>query len=592
MNSKIKFPVLVIDDEDDLRELIQMTLVKMGLEVDTASGVREARAKLEKNPYSLVLTDMRMPDGTGLEVVEFINDSDLDTPVAVITAYGNADNAVEALKRGAFDYLQKPITLAQLRTLVKSAIKIDEEQIENHKSKPAADVLGKATPLPPLKKKPSTQKKEVRYGEIDFDFSLLDEHTYSSDKTSYLYRTNNPQETLSTEDSSQKPVITEEFQESTLSFAPEKTERKAAPIELTEAPREIPRETFVEEEEPVSLKKEKPPKIDLPRLLGESIAMQEVKDIIVKLSNTMVPVYISGESGTGKEQAARSIHELSERKEAPFVPVNCGAIPENLMESEFFGYKKGSFTGADADKEGFFQHANKGTIFLDEVADLPLAMQVKLLRVIQEKMVRKIGENKETAIDVRILCATHKNLEKEVEEGRFRQDLYYRLNVITLIMPPLRELKDDLPKLIRNLLKKFSANNPIQVSPESFKMLLNYDYPGNFRELENILERAVALSTHNNIKEDDLQLRAVASLNNAVLGSSSMNAPDVAEGTETEIDALIGGRVTLQDLLDKYEKNILIQGLERAKHNRTQAAKLMGISFRSIRYRLERLGIE
>ncbi len=591
MNSKIKFPVLVIDDEDDLRELIQMTLVKMGLEVDTAGGVTEAREKLEKNPYSLVLTDMRMPDGTGLEVVEFINDSDLDIPVAVITAYGNADNAVEALKRGAFDYLQKPITLAQLRTLVKSAIKIDEEQTENDKNKTHVELTDKASSQPPLKKK-TTVKKEVRYGEIDFDFSLLDEKPYSSDIASYLYRTNNPQETLTTEDKKQKSVITEEAQESTLSFVPtEKTETKAAAKELAKAPEEAPKETFTEEK-PVSPKKEKPLKVDLPRLLGESMAMQEVKDIIIKLSNTMVPVYISGESGTGKEQAARSIHELSERKEAPFVPVNCGAIPENLMESEFFGYKKGSFTGADADKEGFFQHANKGTIFLDEVADLPLAMQVKLLRVIQEKMVRKIGENKETAIDVRILCATHKNLEKEVEEGRFRQDLYYRLNVITLIMPPLRELKDDLPKLIRNLLKKFSANNPIQVSPESFKMLLNYDYPGNFRELENILERAVALSTHNNIKEDDLQLRAVASVNSAVLSESSANALGTTEGTQTEIDALISGRVTLQDLLDKYEKSILIQGLERAKYNRTQAAKLMGISFRSIRYRLERLGIE
>ena len=591
MNSKIKFPVLVIDDEDDLRELIQMTLVKMGLEVDTAGGVTEAREKLEKNPYSLVLTDMRMPDGTGLEVVEFINDSDLDIPVAVITAYGNADNAVEALKRGAFDYLQKPITLAQLRTLVKSAIKIDEEQTENDKNKTHVELTDKASSQPPLKNK-TTVKKEVRYGEIDFDFSLLDEKPYSSDIASYLYRTNNPQETLTTEDKKQKSVITEEAQESTLSFVPtEKTETKAAAKELAKAPEEAPKETFTEEK-PVSPKKEKPLKVDLPRLLGESMAMQEVKDIIIKLSNTMVPVYISGESGTGKEQAARSIHELSERKEAPFVPVNCGAIPENLMESEFFGYKKGSFTGADADKEGFFQHANKGTIFLDEVADLPLAMQVKLLRVIQEKMVRKIGENKETAIDVRILCATHKNLEKEVEEGRFRQDLYYRLNVITLIMPPLRELKDDLPKLIRNLLKKFSANNPIQVSPESFKMLLNYDYPGNFRELENILERAVALSTHNNIKEDDLQLRAVASVNSAVLSESSANALGTTEGTQTEIDALISGRVTLQDLLDKYEKSILIQGLERAKYNRTQAAKLMGISFRSIRYRLERLGIE
>lgn len=585
MTKKVKYPVLVVDDEEDLRDLIELTLLKMDLEVETASGVMAARKKLANNAYSLVLTDMRMPDGTGLDVVEFINDKGLDVPIAVVTAYGNADNAVEALKRGAFDYIQKPITLAQLRTLVKSAIKVEESETPEEKE----------TIVPP--KKPVSADGESprrtalstpRYGDIDFDFSLMEDGKEKSELLNRIYISNNKKRNLEPPnkiDFNKKIDIKEKKAEKDFSLLDEKSpvfEKK-----VVEDKKIIPPSEPVEK-----IKKEEVVSDSMPRLLGDSASMLEVKEIIKKLSKTLVPVYISGESGTGKEQAARSIHELSNRKEKAFVPVNCGAIPENLMESEFFGYKKGSFTGADSDKDGFFQYANGGTIFLDEVADLPLTMQVKLLRVIQERMVRKIGDNKETAVDVRILCATHKNLEKEVEEGRFRQDLYYRLNVITLRMPPLRELKDDLPKLIRRLLQKFSGSVPIQLLPDAFKTLLNYDYPGNFRELENILERAVALSTNNSIKDDDLQLRAVSKLPSSDLEEISTVAADSGSGVVAEIESLMKGTLTLQDLLDNYEKEILMKALVLSKYNRTQAAKLLGISFRSIRYRLERLNIE
>ena len=574
MNSKVKYPVLVVDDEEDLRDLIAMTLLKMGLEVDTASGVIEAKNKLanKKNCYSLVLTDMRMPDGSGLELVEYINKNNFDLPVAVITAYGNSDNAVDALKKGAFDYLQKPITLAQLRTLVKSAITVDDIP-EASASKMPVEV-----PKPALKE----DDQNKRYGDIDFDMSFLDKDRQSSVK-----------EKSPEEQAIRSKLYLSSSQENKQSVPKPEPVVDKVQAELSPASQEkiSVEPAATERKDSVPVKISDPEAVLLPRLMGESAAMKEIKAVIVKLSRTTVPVYISGESGTGKEQAARSIHELSERRNEAFVPVNCGAIPENLMESEFFGYKKGSFTGADSDKDGFFQHAHKGTIFLDEVADLPLAMQVKLLRVIQEKMVRKIGENKETPVDVRILCATHKNLEKEVAEGRFRQDLYYRLNVITLSMAPLRELKDDLPKLIARLLKKFSPDQPVKLLPEALKMLLSYDYPGNFRELENILERAVALCSHNSIHAEDLQLRASVPLNADERNSmSSIGQEDSCD--QHDMEALLKGEVTLQDILDKYEKDILVKALERAKYNRTQAAKLLGISFRSIRYRLERLGIE
>ena len=489
MNTPLNAPVLVVDDEEDLRDLIEMTLLKMGLEVDTADGVIAAKKKLDSQPYALVLTDMRMPDGSGLEVVEYLQEKNLDIPIAIITAYGNADQAVMALKAGAFDYIQKPVTLAQLRSLVKSALKV-------HEVSTAAPVAVDTTAAEPL------------------------QAASAGDTASPTPST---------------PVLPQ-----------------------------------------------------FPRLRGESHLLGEVKRMIAKLAKGMVPVHITGESGTGKEQAARSIHDLSPRKDGPFIAVNCGAIPENLMESEFFGYKKGSFTGADSDREGFFQSANGGTIFLDEVADLPLTMQVKLLRAIQERAVRRIGESKETPVDIRIVSATHKDLGREVEEGRFRQDLYYRLNVVSITMPALRELRDDLPMLIDHLL----ANNPmgedLVLSDAAKKQLLHYSYPGNFRELENILERATALAADGVIEPDDLQIHTHELIqDDEEDGDATVEVGDVSPLAHH----FNMGQATLQEYLDEVERSILEQALAATKYNRTQAAKLLGISFRSMRYRLDRLEI-
>ncbi|MEQ6289879.1 sigma-54-dependent transcriptional regulator [Vogesella sp. GCM10023246] len=436
--------VLIVDDEPDIRELLALTLGKMGLAVDTAGTIADARNKLAAGHYDLALTDMRLPDGEGLQVVQYIADAGLDVPVAVITAYGSTENAVAAMKAGAFDYLAKPLSLAALRSLVKSALSVREAVA-------AAPAGG-------------------------------------------------------------------------------------------------------------------------PRLQGESPAMQEVQRMIAKLARSQAAVFIHGESGTGKEQAARSIHELGPRAGKPFVAVNCGAIPETLMESEFFGSKKGAFTGADADRDGFFQQAHGGTLFLDEVADLPLAMQVKLLRAIQEKTVRKLGAAQEEAVDVRILSASHKNLAQLVADGAFRQDLYYRLNVISLAMPALRELRDDIPRFIGALLERYAGSERPRLGPEAVQALLGYHYPGNFRELENILERAVALCSDARIDPADLQLGAAV--------------PDDSPGV------VPNGGETLQDYLDRVERSAIEAALGQSGGNRTQAAKLLGVSFRSLRYRLERLGMK
>lgn len=485
MNTPLNAPVLVIDDEEDLRDLIEMTLSKMGLTVETADGVIAAKKKLDQQNYALILTDMRMPDGSGLEVVEYLQEKNLDIPIAIITAYGNADQAVMALKAGAFDYIQKPVTLAQLRSLVKSALKV-HETIDI----PTANI---SVNMPKL------------------DTETLTHHTSTT----------------------------------------------------------LP---------------------EFPRLRGHATQLQDVKRMIAKLAKSMVPVHITGESGTGKEQAARSIHELSPRRDGVFVAVNCGAIPENLMESEFFGYKKGSFTGADADRLGFFQSAHGGTIFLDEVADLPLAMQVKLLRAIQERAVRRIGESKETPVDIRIVSATHKNLAKEVEAGRFRQDLYYRLNVVSITMPSLRELRDDLPMLIDLLLTKNPMSEGMTLSPAAQKQLLHYNYPGNFRELENILERALALANDKLIEAEDLQINASELIQDEEddeidTSSEPMNSLALVPVTHQ----FMFNQTTLQTHLDQVERAILSQALQATHQNRTQAAKLLGISFRSLRHRLERL---
>ena len=443
--------VLVVDDEPDIRELLELTLAKMGLGVDSAGSVAEAKERLRATKYRLCLTDMRLPDGEGLELVHHIAGLAGDLPVAVITAYGSAENAVAALKAGAFDYVSKPVGLEQLRTLVKSALSLPEQD--------AAAPAGQ-------------------------------------------------------------------------------------------------------------------------RLLGESAAMQEVRQMIAKLARTQAPAHIAGESGSGKELAARQIHLLGARRDRPFVPVNCGAIPENLMESEFFGYRKGAFTGAQEDRNGFFQAADGGTLFLDEVAELPLPMQVKLLRTIQEKRVRKVGATQEDPVDVRLISATHQDLAAGVEAGRFRQDLYYRLNVIELKMPPLRERREDVEVIAEAILARLAAQPgaaPARLSAAALQELRSYDFPGNIRELENILERATALSASSEIAPEDLRLR---------LGA----------GEEASAGTQAGGRagmlnLPLPDYLDRIEREAVLDALAKTRFNRTAAAKLLGVTFRTLRYRMQRLGI-
>lgn len=432
--------ILLVDDEPDLLDLMELTLVKMGLETDRATSVAEARAQLARTRFDLCLTDMRLGDGEGLEVIALASALPVPVPVAVITAFGNAGNAVAALKAGAFDYLSKPVALDQLRALIKSALKI-----------------------------PSGAQ---------------------------------------TDDPARE-------------------------------------------------------------LIGQSAAMQDIRERIAKLARTQAPVHISGESGSGKELAARLIHRLGSRVDHPFVAVNCGAIPETLMESEFFGYRKGAFTGAEADRNGFFQAADGGTLFLDEVADLPLSMQVKLLRVLQEKKVRKVGATAEEAVDVRIVSATHQNLAALVEAGRFRQDLYYRLNVIDLQMPSLRERVEDIPEMARFLLNKLGGAD-VKLDRDAEKALSAYAFPGNVRELENTLERALALCDNQHIHAADLNLAPTLPVTHAAPGS----------------------KYPLQDYLDQMEREAILEALEQTRFNKTAAARVLGVTFRSLRYRLERLGIE
>ena len=451
--------VLIVDDEADIRELLVLTLSRMGVDADSASTIQEAKQALQSRAYDLCLTDMRLPDGDGLELLRHIAEHFGNTPVAVITAYGSTENAVAALKAGAFDYLAKPIKLEQLRPLVMSALKL---------------------PRP-------TQQRRASIGETS------------------------------------------------------------------------------------------PP--GGPRLLGESAPIAKAREMIGKLARSQAPVYITGESGSGKEVAARLIHLGSARADAPFIAVNCGAIPENLMESEFFGYKRGAFTGADSDRIGYLQAAEKGTLFLDEVGDLPLAMQVKLLRVIQEKKVRPVGDTKEEAIDVRIISATHRSLADQVEAGEFRQDLFYRLNVIELKMPSLREIPEDIPLMVQQVLERLArqaSSAPPVITDEAMLALRRYDFPGNVRELENILERAVALCTDNTITPTDLYLTH---------GNSKDKSP--------QLDGSLGTRgLPLHEFLDALEREAIMKALEATRFNKTAAAKLLGITFRSLRYRLDRLGID
>jgi two-component system response regulator PilR (NtrC family) len=440
---------LIVDDEPDIRELLEITLGRMKLDTRNARNLKEARDWLAKEPFDLCLTDMRLPDGSGLDLVQHIQQRFPQTPVAMITAYGSLDTAVNALKAGAFDFLTKPVDLNRLRELVSTALKL-------------------------------------------------------SSNTS----------------------------------------------------------TAVDQ-------------VDT-RLQGDSPPMRALRSQIGKLARSQAPVYISGESGSGKEVVARLIHEQGARAEQPFVPVNCGAIPSELMESEFFGHKKGSFTGAIEDKQGLFQAANGGTLFLDEVADLPLTMQVKLLRAIQEKAVRAVGGQQEVVVNVRILCATHKDLAAEVAAERFRQDLYYRLNVIELHVPPLRERREDIPLLANTMLARLaegSGTPAATLSTEAVEKLKNYRFPGNVRELENMLERAYTLCEGDQIQSADLRL------------SDSGCTPEAGEANLAQVN-------NIEDYLESIERRLILQALEETRWNRTAAAQRLGLSFRSMRYRLKKLGID
>ncbi|MDH5484018.1 MAG: sigma-54 dependent transcriptional regulator [Gammaproteobacteria bacterium] len=451
MNNKLIKKALVVDDEPDICELAEITLSRMGLETRSASNIEKAMHLLATEHFDLCLTDMNLPDGDGIDLVIHIQNNYPQTPAAVITAYGNMDSAVRALKAGAFDFVSKPIDLQVLRNLVTSATKLPSAQLD------------------------STKKQ--------------------GSKT---------------------------------------------------------------------------------RLIGESQIIENLRHKISKLARSQAPVFIHGESGSGKELAAHLIHEQGARSDAPFVPVNCGAIPAELMESEFFGHKKGSFTGAITDKQGLFQAANGGTLFLDEVADLPLQMQVKLLRAIQEKTIRPIGQHEEQPVDVRILSASHKNLAQLVKQGQFREDLYYRINVIELEIPSLRERPEDIPLLIDMLLKQLVIKSGLDESPilsnEAMQALQQHKFPGNVRELENILERTLALAENNIIQLNDLQLPATTSQqeHNDTPATTKNNSINLAE----------------------QEKDAIITTLEQNRWNKTAAAQQLGLTLRQLRYRLQKLGID
>lgn len=472
---------LVVDDERDIRELLVMTLGRMGLRCDTASTVGEARSQLSRNRYDLCLTDMRLPDGSGMDLVAEISQKHPDTPVAMITAFGNVEAAVEALKAGAFDFVAKPVDLAVLRDLVRHALDLNEKR----RSAPPADAVAA-------------------------------------------------------------------------------------------------------------------------RLYGQSTAMAQLRQTIAKVARSQAPVYIVGESGVGKELVARTIHAEGGRAAGPFVPVNCGAIPAELMESEFFGHKKGSFTGAHVDKPGLFQSADGGTLFLDEIAELPLAMQVKLLRAIQEKSIRPVGANSEVPVDVRILSATHKDLAALVADGRFRQDLYYRINVIELRVPPLRERQDDLPGLAAMVLKRLATaqSRPVPVlSDDALAVLRSYSFPGNVRELENILERALALAEDDSLTADDLRLPQAAQAASVGVGATpaapATSPPPISIAGQPmhAIDPrTLNPRDTANSPLPSYieeiERAAIQQALQENRYNKTRTAAALGITFRALRYKLKKLGID
>ncbi|WP_418319070.1 sigma-54-dependent transcriptional regulator [Piscinibacter sakaiensis] len=481
------FSLLVVDDEPDLRTLYELTLVREGYRIDTAGDVGQAMARLAERQYDAIITDMRLPDGSGLDLLHHLEETGRAEKALVITAYGSAENAVEALKAGAYDYLTKPVDLKQFRIAVASAL-----------------AGARATPL-----------------------------SISSSGAASPTATTRPQR------------------------------RAAAPASAS-----------------------------LARMAGASAAMQEVRALIHKVARSMAPVLVQGESGTGKELVARAIHEVSARQGQPFVAVNCGAIPEQLLEAEFFGYRKGAFTGAAEDRAGFFQAASGGTLFLDEIGDLPLAMQSKLLRAIQERAVRPVGAVAEQPVDVRLLSATHKELTDEVQAGRFRQDLFYRLNVIRIRVPPLRERVVDLPEIAAQMLERITVEAGVSPAPslsaDALARLARYQFPGNVRELENLLHRVVALADGTVIDVADLGLPDVDISDSGDADVDLLPPPPAAPAADAAVVALPSN---LEAYLDQVERDILLRALERHRFNRTAAGASLGLSLRQMRYRMARLNI-
>jgi two-component system, NtrC family, response regulator PilR len=503
--------LLVVDDEPDLRTLYELTLLRDGHDVETAGTVHDACQLISEHQYDGVITDMRLPDGTGLEVLRHLEKTGRSEKAIVITAHGSAENAVEALKAGAFDYLTKPVDLKQFRAVVAGAIE------------------AKDTPAPSLRNLPIA--KSFKTGTRD--------HAAASPHGASL------REPPPSIDHASPP---------------------SAPTLSSQAA--------------------------LSRLIGESIAIRQVRGLIEKVSRSMAPVLLWGESGTGKELVARAIHDVSVRKDHPFIAVNCGAIPEQLLEAEFFGYRKGAFTGAQEDREGFFQAAQGGTLFLDEIGDLPLSMQSKLLRAIQERAVRPVGAVSELPVDVRVVSASHKNLGAEVQANRFRQDLYYRLNVIQIALPALRERLDDLPLICEQVLARIAAESGLaqvpQLMPSAHQALMSHPFPGNVRELENLLHRAVALSAGHAIEAEDLGLSSGdAAVRHAPRPDIDL---DVARPTPAHTDAPLPS--DLVSHLDQIELQILVKALEQHRLNRTAAGNSLGLSLRQMRYRMARLGIQ
>ncbi|MDP1692834.1 MAG: sigma-54 dependent transcriptional regulator [Burkholderiaceae bacterium] len=509
-NAPAHFSLLVVDDEPDLRTLYELTLLREGYDVETAGSVEEALLHLKDRSYSAVITDMRLPDGSGLDLLTKLEQGSRREKAIVITAYGSAENAVEALKAGAYDYLTKPVDLRQFRSVVASA-------------------LGRAPQSAP---------------------TVVPSNLPSSGGAA--------------------PAAIRSGRE-TARVAPPDLTRGAAPRVTPPADALAPA---------------------LRRLSGQSAAMQQVRSLIEKVARSMAPVLVQGESGTGKELVARAIHDVSPRAGQPFIAVNCGAIPEHLLEAEFFGYRKGAFTGATEDRDGFFQAAHGGTLFLDEIGDLPLAMQSKLLRVIQERSVRPIGAVTEAPINVRVLSATHKDLANELQAGNFRQDLFYRLNVIQIRVPPLRERTDDLAPISAALLERIARDAGVSPTPtlsrEAFARLANHPFPGNVRELENLLHRAVALSGGDVIAGEDLGLEdeVFVETDHAELDARIAEAvAAAAPGSEPSLPS------DLVSHLDAVERDILTRSLERHRFNRTAAGASLGLSLRQMRYRMARLGV-